>query len=103
MERDVNKAALLAAVSALGLSLGVTIPKTALADESPKEHSYQKPTSNQIKIDGQYLKHSSSQIKGENQQIKGESQQLKLDSQQLKYHSNQIKGESQQVKGDVNY
>jgi hypothetical protein len=103
MERDVNKAALLAAVSALGLSLGVTIPKTALADESPKEHSYQKPTSQQIKIDGAYLKHSSNQIKGESDQVKGESHQLKLDSQHIKGEGQQIKGESQQVKGDVGY
>lgn len=79
-----GKAALLAAVSALGLSLGVAVPATALADESPKEHGYQKPVSKQLKLD--------SDMSG---QIKGESHQIKIDGK-----SHQIKGESHQIKID---
>jgi hypothetical protein len=94
MESDAKgRAALLAAVSALGLSLGVTIPSHATADESPKANP--KPQSRQIKID-------SHQLKIESHQLKYDSAQIKLESRQDKWRSesHQIKGESQQIKID---
>jgi hypothetical protein len=100
MERDVNKAALLAAVSALGLSLGVTIPKTALADESPKENHYVKGESQQIKYGNQQIKGESQQLKYGSGQIKGESNQIKYGGQQIKGENNQIKYGSQQIKDE---
>ena len=96
-----GKAALLAAVSALGISLGVSAASVALADESPKESRYATPGSQQIKLDTQHIKGESQQLKLDSQHIKGESQQLKLDSQHLKGESQQLKLDSQHVKGET--
>ena len=79
-----GKAALLAAVSALGISLGVSAASIALAGESPNESRYAAPGSQQIKLDTQHLKGDSQQLKPDSQHLKGQRQQIKLDSQQIK-------------------
>ncbi len=99
--RTSSRQALLRAVSALSISLGVTT--VALADEAPKEIGSQSSGAGSGKVMNQY-KSNSNQLKYHSTQIKGESNQLKYtnqikgESNQLKYQSNHIKGESNQIK-----
>ena len=93
-----RRAALLAAVSALGMSLGVTVPSRA--DESPKENRYATPGGDHPRTESRQLKVNSQQLKGESQQLKIDTQHIKGQSQQLKGGSQQLKGESQQLKID---
>lgn len=96
MEFDLkSKAALLAAVSALGLSLGLTLAAPASADdESPKEELRAgKPQSTQTKGGSTQFKFRSNQSKSTAMTPAG-AQQVKGGSNQMK-----IKG-GQQVKGD---
>jgi hypothetical protein len=95
---DRRKAALLSAVSMLGLSLGVSLslePGSAAADSGSVQ---QKVEANHIKGESQQIKLQGQQIKGESQQIKLKGEQIKGESQQLKGGGNQIKVQSDQVK-----
>jgi hypothetical protein len=82
-----NRSKLLAAVSALSLSVGM-VPAIA-ADQTDQATSQQHKTSTQLKFDS--MQHKSSN------QLKYESNQLKLDSMQHK-SSNQLKLDSMQHK-----
>ena len=96
---DRRKAALLSAVSMLGLSLGVSLslePGSAAAADSGSVQ--QKVEANHIKGESQQIKLQGQQIKGESQQIKLKGEQIKGESQQLKGGGNQIKVQSDQVK-----
>ena len=91
-ENKGKSAAVLGAVSALAVSLGVSLSSADAASDQSK------PTSEQMKLDAMH-------IKGEapsSTHIKGESQLQKVDtiggSQQIKINSAHIKGESQQIK-----
>ena len=112
MESDFNgKAALLAAVSALGLSLGVAIPASAAPDDHPTVQGTAKSGAVQDKGGSSQIKFYNSQIKGDaqiqddsrssgGQKVTGESRQNKLSgpNQQPGPASQQIKGESRQKK-----
>ena len=112
MESDFNgKAALLAAVSALGLSLGVAIPASAAPDDHPTVQGTAKSGAVQDKGGSSQIKFYNSQIKGDaqiqddsrssgGQKVTGESRQNKLSgpNQQTGPASQQIKGESRQNK-----
>jgi hypothetical protein len=96
---DRRKAALLSAVSMLGLSLGVSLsvePGSATAADPGSVQ--QKVEANHIKGEGKQIKLQGQQIKGESQQIKLKGEQIKGESQQIKLQGQQIKGESQQHK-----
>lgn len=72
---------LMAAMSVLGVSLGMT---TIAAADTPTESASGQHTikgdSSQLKTDANHIKGETNQIKGETHQIKGETHQLKLDS-----------------------
>jgi len=103
MSRKAHLARLLAAVSVLGVSVGMT---AAVAEDSQNKGvliglSKQDKHANQLKYESTQDKWHSSQIKGENNYLKYESSQDKWRSNQDKWHSSQIKGESSQIKLDA--
>jgi hypothetical protein len=73
-----RKRHLLTAVSALSVSLGVTVVPAAVQGDEPNAASHQH------KLDSQQIKLDSQHIKGESHQLKGESHQLKVQSHQYK-------------------
>lgn len=107
---DSKAATLMAAVSIIGLSVGMT---PAAAEDANKgvliglsqqdKHSTQvkQSTSNQYKESNQLKLQGSNQLKLENHYLKYDSNQHKADSHQLKYESQQIKGESVQRKNST--
>jgi len=91
---DSKAATLMAAVSVIALSVGMS---SAQAEDSNKSDY-----SAQHKGDSAYMKyekHNSSQIKIDSNQQKGDAHYLKYESSQVKGQSSQLKLDSQQVKG----
>jgi|HubBroStandDraft_1064217.scaffolds.fasta_scaffold28690_2 hypothetical protein len=96
---DARRRGLLAAVSVLGVSLGMA---SAHADTPQDTIKGGAPTqgSDQLKGETSQFKHDSSQLKGESSQLKGQSSN-KTDSALYKQGSSQLKGESDQQKGST--
>lgn len=97
-----SRSKLLAAVSVLGLSVGM-MPTQAADQNGQPDMSQQQKDSHQLKLDSNQYKEShqlkldSAQHKLNSNQYK-ESNQLKLDSTQVKQNSSQMKLNSNQYK-----
>jgi hypothetical protein len=99
---DNKIATLMAAVSVIGLSVGMMPAK---ADDLNKQQEtaalFIKHDSNQSKVKGSsQIKIDSQQIKYGSQQQKADARQLKIDSVTIKQNSIQQKGHSQNIKLD---
>jgi hypothetical protein len=106
---SVSASALLAAASALGISLGIVVESGAEAAgndgcATTVGSNQQKcaPTATFIKFASQQDKTNANQIKWKSQQDKTNANQIKWDSQQDKTNANQIKWNSQQDKVETN-
>jgi hypothetical protein len=89
--------ALTAAVSLLGLTVGVAIaaPPSASNEPSMAGANLHKTPSNQLKAPSQHVRAPSNQMKGPSNQIKAPSNQLKAPNNQQKGSSNQLKSTRQ--------